>query len=86
MFGEKKFDLKTWLKSGGKKQYYEHLSFLLVFISVAMIWVGLLLGSFVPFVVYLATFGALILIPAIILYIASQLMEEKKSETAPASQ
>lgn len=83
---KKKFDLMTWLKGDSKRQFYEHLSFLLILLSVLLIWLGMLLGSFVQYTVYLAAFGALLLLPAIIIYIASQLMEEKKSETAPAPQ
>ena len=78
-----KFDIKAWLKAGGRQQFYERLSFLLVFVSAALIWVGLLLGSFVTYTVFLAAFGALLLVPAVMIYIASQLMEEK-NETATA--
>lgn len=82
---KKKFDFRVWLRGRNKQEFYEHLSFTLIFISVAMVWTGLLLGSFVQYTVFIAAFGALLLLPAIIIYIASQLME-KKSETAPASQ
>jgi len=78
-----KFDVGKWLKGGSQPQFYERLSFLLIFAAVAMIWVGLLLGSFIQYTVFIAAFGALLLLPAIMIYIASQLME-KKSETATA--
>jgi len=81
---KKKFNFKDWLRGKNRKERLENISFLLILISVAGIWVGMLLGSFIKYTVFVAAFGALLLLPAIIIYIISQLMEEKKSETAPA--
>ena len=83
MLGKLKgFNLERWLNGGSRRQYCEHLSYLLVFISVALLSVGMALGGFIKYAVYLASFGALLLLPAIILYIASQLMEVRH-ETVP---
>lgn len=78
----KGFNVEHWLKSGSRQQFYERLSYLLVAVSVGLLMLGMILGSFVQYTVYLASFGALLLLPAIMLYIASQLMEVKH-ETAP---
>jgi FtsH-binding integral membrane protein len=83
MLGARNFDIKSWLKGRNKPEQYEHVSFLLIFIAVAAVCLGTLLGSFVKYTVYIAAFGALLLLPALILYIASQLMEVKH-ETAVA--
>lgn len=79
----KKFEFGVWLKGRNRSEYYEHLSFVMISIAVGFVWIGMLLGSFVKYTVYLAAFGALLLLPAIMLYIASQLMEVK-NETAVA--
>jgi hypothetical protein len=76
-----KFDIRSWLKGGNKSEQLEHVSFLLIFAAVAMVWVGFLFGSFVKYTVFMAAFGALLLLPAVVIYIASQLMEGK-NETA----
>ena len=78
-----KFDLNVWLKGNGKAQHYEHISFLLICVATLLIMVGTIVGSFVRYTVYIAAAGALLLLPGIILYIASQLMEVRH-ETAAA--
>jgi len=83
MSEEKKFELGAWLKGGSRNEHYERLSFLLIIVATALVMVGILLGGFVRYTVYVAAFGALLLLPGIILYIASQLMEVKH-ETASA--
>jgi hypothetical protein len=82
MSGEK-FELMKWLKGGSRNQFYEHLSFLMIVVAAVLIGAGVLLGSYVRYTVYIGVFGALLLLPAIMLYIASQLMEVKH-ETASA--
>ena len=79
----KKFDLVAWLKGGSEAESYEHAGFLLTAVAAVCICIGTLLGSFVKYSVYIAMLGALLLLPAIMLYIASQLME-RRNETAPA--
>jgi hypothetical protein len=79
----KGFNVENWLKSGSRQQFYERLGCLLVVISVALVLLGMILGGFVKYTVYLASLGALLLLPAILVYIASQLMEVRH-ETAPA--
>jgi hypothetical protein len=84
MFGKLKgFNVEHWLKSGGSRQFYERLGYLLVMVSVALVIVGMILGSFLKYTIYMAFLGALLLLPAILFYIASQLMEVRH-ETAAA--
>jgi hypothetical protein len=78
-----KFDFGTWLKGKSRSEYYEHVSFMMIAVSVIMVWMGLLFGTAVKYVVFVSAFGALLLLPAIMLYIASQLMEVRH-ETATA--
>lgn len=79
----KKFDVMAWLKESKGGERYERISYLLIFAAVAMVMAGILLGSFVRYTVYVAAAGALLLLPGIVLYIASQLME-RRNETVPA--
>ena len=55
----------------------ENRSYLVIIIAVVLIGVGMLLGSFVKYTIFLASAGSLFLIIGIIMYIASQLMESK---------
>jgi hypothetical protein len=79
---EGKFNLSTWVKGSNQSEHYERLSYVLLAVAVIFVWVGMTFGSFVKYTVYLAAFGALLLLPAIVLYIASQLIGGKH-ETAP---
>ncbi|MDD5416806.1 MAG: hypothetical protein PHU12_02410 [Candidatus Aenigmarchaeota archaeon] len=63
------------LRGDTRKKKLEDASFKTVITSSMMIFLGLLLGSFVKYAVYLATIGAFILLVGIILYIISQLGE-----------
>ena len=78
----RRFDLGTWLKPNGKLSL-ENLSYLLLFASTAMIAIGVGLGTFVRYTVYVASVGSLLLLASIILYIISQLMAPE-SETGGA--
>jgi len=71
-------DIKKWLKGESKKQFIERLSYLTIFIAAALIFVGLLLGSFIKYTVFLAAFGSALILIGICIYIISQLIEEKK--------
>lgn len=76
----KRFDLKAWLMPNGKLSL-ENLSYLMLFVGAALVAVGIGLGSFVHYTVYLASGGSLLLLAGIILYIISQLLEIPKNET-----
>ncbi|MFQ6009971.1 MAG: hypothetical protein ACE5J7_02520 [Candidatus Aenigmatarchaeota archaeon] len=77
---ERKF--MKWLKGSDRKEYIENMSYVIMFISAFFIFLGLGLGSFVPYFVYLAAFGSFLLLVGIAIYIASQLIEEKSTGSA----
>ncbi|MBU3905139.1 MAG: hypothetical protein KJ906_03260 [Nanoarchaeota archaeon] len=54
---------------------FEELSYKTIVGSAVMIFVGLLLGSYVKYTVLLAEVGAFILLLGIIFYIISQMVE-----------
>jgi len=78
----KRFNLNAWLMPNGKLSL-ENLSYFLLFASAAMIAIGVGLGTFVRYTVYIASVGSLLLLASIILYIISQLMAPE-SETGGA--
>lgn len=65
-----------WLKGKSGKEFLENLSYVLIILSAACIAIGILLGSFVKYTVLIAAFGAFMIIPSIIIYIISQLIEK----------
>lgn len=65
-----------WLKGKSTKEFLENLSFVILAVSVAMVAIGLGLGSFFKYTVFVASFGAFLILPAIIIYIISQLLEK----------
>ena len=58
-----------------QRKRLEEISYKSVLISAAMIFLGLLLGSFVKYTIHLATIGTFILLVGIILYIISQMVD-----------
>jgi len=56
---------------------WERRSYKVIIISAIMISAGLLLGSFIPYIVILATTGSFLLLLGIVLYIYSQLKETR---------
>lgn len=56
-----------------RQKKLEEISYKTVILSAAMIFIGLLLGSFVKYTVLLASFGVFILLVGIILYLIAQL-------------
>lgn len=66
------------MKGENNKQFIERLSYLIIFIAAGLIFVGLLLGSFIKYTVFLAAFGSAFVLIGICIYIISQLIEEKK--------
>jgi hypothetical protein len=55
------------------KNPWERRSYKLIITSAVMIGLGLILGSFIPYTVFLATTGSFALLVGIALYIFSQL-------------
>lgn len=76
--GKKKFDFMRWLKGSNRQEFIENLSYVLIFVSAGLLFVGMGLGSFVKYVVFLGAAGALLILVGIILYIVSQLMQPVK--------
>lgn len=56
-----------------RQKKFEEISYKIVILSAVMIFIGLLLGSFIKYTVFLASFGVFILLVGIILYIIAQL-------------
>ena len=75
----KKGKFMRWLKGNSRAEYVENLSYVIIIFSAFLIFIGLGLGSFVPFVVYLAAFGSFLLLLGIAIYIASQLIGKDSS-------
>ena len=80
---ERKF--KKWLKGGSKQEHWENISYTVMFTSAFLIFIGLLLGSFVQYVVYLGAFGSFLLLVGISIYIVSQLIENKTGSVSAGS-
>jgi len=57
------------------KNKYETWSYRIIILSAIMIFFGILLGSFIQGTIYLASFGALLTMAGICIYIVSQLIE-----------
>lgn len=75
---KKKFNFIRWLKGSNTQEFLENLSYVLIMSSAALLFVGIGLGSFVRYVVFLGAAGALLILVGIILYIVSQLMAPEK--------
>ena len=67
---KKYFDTKTDNK-------LESLSYKIFLISIALILVGILLGSFIKYTILIGSFGGFLLIAGILIYIASQVFKEE---------
>jgi len=66
------------IKGATQRETLENTSFLLFVVSAVMVAIGIGLGSFVKYTVYIAVLGAVLLLAAIVLFIISQLMEHKE--------
>jgi fatty acid desaturase len=62
------------IKGQTKRETAENVSYVLMAISALAVAVGIGIGSFVQYTVYIAVAGAVLFLPAIILYIISQLI------------
>ena len=71
---KKRFDLK--IKGSNKKETLENVSFLIIVISAFMISAGIGFGSFIQGTVFIAVFGAFLVMVGIIAYIVSQFLGE----------
>ena len=63
--------------SNVNRKKLENLSYKTIIASAAMVVLGLFIGSFVNFFVFIAVLGAFFVMVGIIMFIASQFMEEK---------
>jgi len=80
---ERKF--MKWLRGNSKQEHWERMGYTIIFSAAAMIFIGLLLGSFVPYIVYIGSFGAFLLLVGISIYIVSQLIENKTGSVSAGS-
>jgi len=70
------------LKGATRRETYENYSFAMFVAAALLVMVGIGLGSFVPYAVFLAAFGAFLILPGIILYIYSQLLGDETSSVS----
>ena len=68
------------IKGATTSETLENSSYLMIVVSAVFVAIGIGLGSFVKYTVYIAVAGAALLLAAIVIFITSQLMEKKKVE------
>lgn len=81
--GKEKFNFLKWVRGKNRQEFLENGSYVLMVVAAVLVSGGLLVGSFVPGVVIIASIGAFILLPALVIYVVSQLMlpdENKEGE------
>ena len=78
---KKKSGFMRWLKGGSKADFYENLGYVLMIGGAVMVAMGVGLGSFIKYTVYIGVAGALLSMLGIVLYIVSQLMAPAKEGT-----
>ena len=69
------------LKGGCRADFYENLGYVLLMGGAVMVALGVGLGSFIKYTVFIGVVGALLSLLGIVLYIVSQLMAPAKKET-----
>ena len=62
------------------KTKWEKISYKIIIISAVLIFLGILLGSFIQGTVYLASLGALLVMLGICIYIVSQLIDKTEED------
>lgn len=66
----------AWLKGKSRIEFLENLSYTMFVIAAICVAVGILFGSFYKYWIMLASFGAFLILPGIVIYIISQLLEK----------
>lgn len=72
--GKEKFNFIKWVRGKNRQELLENSSYVAMVIAAVLVSGGLLVGSFVPGVVIIASIGAFMLLPALVVYVISQLM------------
>src|SRR3989344_8917432 len=72
--GKEKFNFLKWVRGKNTQEFLENGSYVLMVVAAVLVSGGLLVGSFVPGVVIIASIGAFILLPGLVIYVISQLM------------
>jgi len=62
-----------------RKEVFENVSFYVIVISAIMVAAGIGLGSFIQYTIVISVLGAFFVMVGIVIYIASQFMEEYKN-------
>ena len=62
-----------------RKEVFENVSFYVIVISAIMVAAGIGLGSFIQYTIVISVLGAFFVMVGIVIYIASQFMEESKN-------
>lgn len=68
------------IKGTTTAQTLENISYLLIIISAVAVAIGIGLGSFVRGTIYIAVAGAALFLPAIAIFIISQLLQGEEEE------
>ena len=66
-------------KVRNRKEVFENVSFYVIVISAIMVAAGIGLGSFIQYTIVISVLGAFFVMVGIVIYIASQFMEESKN-------
>ncbi len=72
--GKEKFNFLKWVHGKNRQEFLENGSYVLMVVAAILVSGGLLVGSFVPGIVIVASIGAFVLLPALVIYVVSQLM------------
>lgn len=71
---KEKFNFVKWVRGKNTQEFLENGSYVLMVVAAILVSGGLLVGSFVPGVIIVASIGAFILLPGLVIYVISQLM------------
>ena len=69
-------NIKEFFEGKNEQEKLEKFSYLVIIVSAILIGFGLLLGSFIRYIVYIGTFGSFLTLIGILLYIVSQFMHK----------
>jgi hypothetical protein len=63
------------IKGSNRKETYENVSYLIIFVSAIMVSIGIGMGSFVTDAIFIAVVGAFFVVVGTVSYIASQFLK-----------
>jgi hypothetical protein len=66
------FNLLKRIKGNNTREYVENISFVIIVLSGIMVASGILIGSFIQWMILIASFGSFFVMVGIVTYIVSQ--------------